>query len=345
MGSGTGDINVITHTAEKSSIYNLTQCEMFCFLVWFQLTKWQSCRKFSLLQFLCVSVECWQRAGLAEAGMRDCRMAEAGMRSSAGNPAGGGLSNSGTPVSRKVVPRYQCESPDDNQHQEQTYLWPYCSVMTGCVNSRGIYNPLCSRVRAAYSTGTLSAEGTPAPGSHCSFVVCMWSNPQQPPAKVCETKSLLRCMHHGSAPNQSCLVFFSHKPHQYFVLQALNFWLLSHDFFFLQQLAGFRLWVCFLLLFLPNIVVYGQPELQFKDLGQKRMIPCSSSFTSSCPTSINVNVNVKRCKCSSSHEISQGKKDTGEDGRSWWFFHDLFLEWFCFRIRSVSTPGSDGCQW
>lgn len=80
--------------------------------------------------------------------------------------------------------------------------------------------------------------------------------------------------------------------------------------------------MCFFLYFSPNLVVYGQPGLQFKDLGQKK------KDDSLCPflhllmphfhklINVNVNVNVKRCKCSSTHEISQGKKDTGEDGRS-----------------------------
>lgn len=61
--------------------------------------------------------------------------------------------------------------------------------------------------------------------------------------------------------------------------------------------------------------------------------------------SLGCSVYVKKCKCSSSQEVSQGKKDNGEERRSSWFFHTLFSEHTCFSFSSVSTPGLGGCQW
>lgn len=160
--------------------------------------------------------------------------------------------------------------------------------MTDCVKSQGIYNSLCCTAQAVYSfTGALSAEGTTAPESHCSCVVLWFSNPQQPSARVWDKSPPVHASWICSKSEfVLCSLATKHTSILNYVLWISGCCLMN---FFLQQLdlscgsVGF--WVFFL--FLPNFIGYGQLRWQFKDLGLKRMIPCSSSFTSSCPTSIN----------------------------------------------------------
>lgn len=111
--------------------------------------------------------------------------------------------------------------------------------MTGCVKSQGIYNPLCCTAQAVYSlecflqkahlhlnlTAALSCLGQATPNSHQPKYVRQEPPPVHAPW-ICSKSEL-------------CLVFFTHQPHQYCELHALNFWLLSHDFYSLT--VGFGL--------------------------------------------------------------------------------------------------------
>lgn len=96
-------------------------------------------------------------------------------------------------MSRKVVPWYQCESPNDNQHQAANIPLTLLLSNDGLRGKPRNLQPFplrSARQRAVvYSTETLSAGGMSAPESHCSFATFMLNIPQQPPPKACETKA------------------------------------------------------------------------------------------------------------------------------------------------------------